>query len=119
MNGASQDNTTPPSDDLAHQLAKVCWEALHLDQARRWRLGQRLPAEAYLRHLPDLAADATGRIDQIYNEVLLRRNLGETPTADEYLRRFPDQAQELRDQLEFDDCFPSPQGPLGDAIRQA
>jgi hypothetical protein len=54
-------------------------EALREDQTRRWRAGQRLPAEAYLAALPALAASAEDALVLIWGEALLRRERGEDP----------------------------------------
>jgi hypothetical protein len=54
-------------------------EALRADQARRWRAGQRLLAEAYLEAFPVLAASAEDTLVLIWGEALLRFELGEAP----------------------------------------
>jgi tetratricopeptide (TPR) repeat protein len=74
-------------------------ELLQLDQVRRWRQGQRIPAEAYLQLFAPPAANADAAFDLVYGEYLLRKELGETPSAEEYRWRFPQYAQQLERQL--------------------
>jgi hypothetical protein len=70
--------------------------ALRLEQARRWRQGDRAPAEDYLARHPALAADPECALEVIYGELLLREEQGERPGTDEFLRRFPCLADQLR-----------------------
>jgi tRNA A-37 threonylcarbamoyl transferase component Bud32 len=70
--------------------------ALRLEQARRWREGDRTPAEEYLARHPELAADPESALEVVYGELLLREEQGECPGADEFLRRFPQLADQLR-----------------------
>ena len=74
---------------------------LRYDQLRRWRDGDRVPAERYLATHPALAADPEGGLVLVYGEFLLRQELGEAPALDEYVRRFPQYADRLRQQDEF------------------
>ena len=50
------------------------------DQVRRWRRGQRVPAETYLSMYPRLRDDDEAAFELIYGEYLLREELGETPS---------------------------------------
>src|SRR5262245_38327358 len=59
-------------------------ESLCEDQARRWRRGERVEVEAYLREHPSLDPDGTGTFDLIYNEFVLRETLGEFPEVAEF-----------------------------------
>src|SRR5262249_43053364 len=68
----------------AEQLALVL-----ADQGQRWERGQPIRVEAYLRALPELAANADSVLDLIYHEVVLWQEQGETPPRAEYLERFP------------------------------
>ncbi|MGO9464631.1 MAG: serine/threonine-protein kinase PknK [Isosphaeraceae bacterium] len=68
---------------------------------RRWREGQRLSVEAFLREFPPPVVDDEELLDLIYSEVVLREDDGESPELEEYLRRFPQYAGELRDQFEI------------------
>jgi WD40 repeat protein len=73
--------------------------ALAVDQWRRWRAGERVPAEDYLRRHPRLAHDSETALELIYGEWLVREELGERPDAAEYLARFPHWAERLTQQL--------------------
>jgi eukaryotic-like serine/threonine-protein kinase len=79
--------------------------ALLEDQRQRWRLGQRVPVEAYLEQQAALRDDADRLLDLIYQEVLLRGQAGEMPQLDEYLGRFPQLASQLRVQFELEPVF--------------
>jgi serine/threonine-protein kinase len=71
---------------------------LRADQLRRWRRGERLPAEVYLRELA-LGDDPELALDVIFSEFVLRRDaLGEAPSLDDYLARFPQFETALRHQ---------------------
>jgi serine/threonine-protein kinase len=69
---------------------------LRLEQARRWRQGDRAPAEEYLARHPALAADPEYALEVVYGELLLREEQGERPRREEFLRRFPHFADQLR-----------------------
>jgi tetratricopeptide (TPR) repeat protein len=75
--------------------------ALRADQHRRWRRGEHVPVEAYLRRVTALGDDAEALLDLIYSEVLLREEAGERPHAAEYVRRFPALEGSLRLQFEL------------------
>src|SRR5262245_60632905 len=69
---------------------------LRTDQHRRWRQGDRVSVEDYLRHYPALADNAEATFDLVRAEVLLREGRGEAVQVEEYLGRFPAQAERLR-----------------------
>jgi serine/threonine-protein kinase len=78
-------------------------EVLQLDQLRRWREGERVPAEAYLQLLfgtrpaggrPE--PDGEHALELVYGEFLLRRQSGEAPTLQEFQWRFPQYGEQLR-----------------------
>jgi serine/threonine protein kinase len=71
---------------------------LLIDQTERWRRGQRVPVESYLRH-HHLQDDDEAILDLICNEQSLRREHGEAFQEEEYLARFPRQAEALRRQF--------------------
>jgi WD40 repeat protein len=82
------------------------------DQSRRWRRGEGLAVEDYLRRQPSLRADPELLLDLIYHEVVLRERHGEQPRLDDYRRRFPHLAEQLR--VLFDVhalAAPTPPGP--------
>jgi WD40 repeat protein/serine/threonine protein kinase len=73
------------------------------DQRQRWRRGERVSVESYLKSMLDLQADREGLLDLICNEVVLRAEKGDVPELGEYLKRFqsyqekfPDFAAQLR-----------------------
>ena len=81
----------------AGQIAQV----LLIDQSKRWRRSEWIPAEDYLRRYPDVSAVAEHAIDLIYNEYLLREEFGDRPSLDEFLQRFPAHAHQIRIQVEL------------------
>jgi serine/threonine protein kinase len=73
---------------------------LRVDQEQRWRAGERVSAESYLRLHPELAADVEQALVLVYGEYLLRESLGESPALSEYLKRFPVCADRLQQRVE-------------------
>jgi len=87
------DRSTDPAgalspDDLVDTLCA--------DQLERWRLGERVPAEAYLNFLDDCPGDSNEAFAIVYGEFVLREHLGETPCLEEYRGRFPQFGDRLR-----------------------
>jgi hypothetical protein len=76
-------------------------EALREDQARRWRAGRPLPAEAYLGAFPALAESPEDALVLVWGEALLRFEAGEAPQPDEYRARFPQHADALAVQFDL------------------
>jgi serine/threonine protein kinase len=76
-------------------------DAVLVDQAERFRLGQGVAAEAYLEAFPSLRDDPERAVDVIFAEYLHREERGEQPAAEEYLRRFPQHAAALQLQVEL------------------
>ena len=74
---------------------------LLVDQRERWRLGERVPAESYLRRFAELEADCEAVVELAYGEILLRESRGERAPLEEYLWRFPTHQVRLRQQVEF------------------
>jgi len=74
-------------------------DVIELDRNERWRRGQRVSAEAYLRDFPTVRNDPEASLVVIYGEYYLRKELGESPSLTEYLARFPLHARRLRDQV--------------------
>jgi serine/threonine-protein kinase len=70
--------------------------ALRLEQARRWRIKERVPAEEYLARHPELNANPEYALEVVYGEVLLREEEGEMPRVEEFLARFPQFASQLQ-----------------------
>jgi serine/threonine-protein kinase len=77
-------------------------EVLRADQCRRWRAGQRVLAEEYLRAFPALAGSPRDAQVLIWGEALLRWEVGERPHPDEYRARFPQHAEALAQQFELE-----------------
>jgi serine/threonine-protein kinase len=72
---------------------------LGIDQWQRWRAGERIPAEDYLRRYPAVETDSEQAVELIYGEFLVREDLGERPQVEEYLQRFSSYAEQLREQF--------------------
>jgi tetratricopeptide (TPR) repeat protein/predicted Ser/Thr protein kinase len=90
-------------------LPRGLWlDLLRSHQADAWRSGQRVPAEEYLGHLPEIQANTEELLVLICGEVHLRRQLGDTPDVAEYQRRFPELAEELTRQFELDALLDGP-----------
>jgi eukaryotic-like serine/threonine-protein kinase len=71
------------------------------DQVRRWRAGQRVPAEAYLARHPRLNVESEAAFELIYGEFLLREQQGDSAAPEEFYWRFPRFAARLARQLEL------------------
>ena len=71
------------------------------DQVKRWRAGQRIPAESYLALHPSLQESGESAVELIYGEFLLREELGESPQLEEFHWRFPRFAARLQKQLDL------------------
>jgi hypothetical protein len=78
---------------------------LRVDQRERWRTGERVPVEHYLRRLPGNLPDPEIALDLVYNEFLVRERLGEEPDPEDYFRRFPACAAALREQIDLHGAF--------------
>ena len=89
-------------------------DVLEIDRAERWRRGDRVKAERYLKAFPELQADVEAALVVVYGEFYLRKELGEVPSLLEYVARFPQHARRLRDQVmwhEAIDLGPPASGP--------
>ena len=71
------------------------------DQVKRWRAGQRIPAESYLSLHPSLQESDESALELIYGEFLMREELGEAPQLEEFRWRFPRFAARLQKQLDL------------------
>ena len=80
-------------------------ERLCNDQVKRWRDGQRVPAEAYLSMHPTIWDEGESSFELIYGEFLLREELGERPSLAEFRWRFPRFAERLQRQLDLHDVL--------------
>ena len=95
-----------PPPDLAQFLATIptllpddLLDVIEIDRAERWRRGDRVTAELYLKAFPAMRNDAESALVVIYGEFYLRKELGEAPSLLEYIARFPQHARRLRDQV--------------------
>ena len=77
------------------------------DHRERWRRGERMTAESYIRKLGPKPVNPADLLDLVYNEVLLREEDGESPQLGEYLDRFPGHAEALRVQFEVHEALRS------------
>jgi WD40 repeat protein len=91
-------------------------EVLLVDQAERFRLGQGVPAEAYLESFPSVRDDPEQAVDLIFAEFLLREELGEQPAPEELLRRFPQHAGVLKLQVELHQAMGADLEPTADRV---
>jgi serine/threonine-protein kinase len=97
-----------PDTDLLYRL--------RADQSERWRRGERVLVEDYLRQYPQLDQDEGLLLDLVYAEVLLREQGAETPTVEEYVHRFPSHAEALRRQFALHrELHPPPDQPANGA----
>jgi eukaryotic-like serine/threonine-protein kinase len=107
--GGRQDGA--PSTDVAEETREESVGDLCDELVSRWKGGQRLPAEHYLRRDPVMAVGGDDAFDLIYAEFLVREELGETPTLDEFCARFPEHVDQLRQQIRlhraFNEMYPS------------
>ena len=108
-----------PSVDDFLARANICdpdgiVAVLRVDQWERWRLGQRVPAEAYLDAFPAARDQAEHAVELVLAEYLLREELGERPALEEYLGRFPQYAGALELQLELHQALGADREPLAD-----
>jgi tetratricopeptide (TPR) repeat protein len=78
------------------QIAAV----LRVDQEERWRRSERVPAESYFQHYPELRSDTLTGSELVYSEFQLRSQLGESPSVEEYLSRFPEMGTDLKRHME-------------------
>jgi tRNA A-37 threonylcarbamoyl transferase component Bud32 len=88
----------PDGLQIPDDAAQADLDAVWIDMRRRWRAGDRVPAEAYLSG-PQAVRGESQIVDLIYGEFCLREELGERPSAEEYARRFPRFATEIRRQI--------------------
>jgi serine/threonine protein kinase len=112
-------------ESLLAELARgdpASWaDRLREDQCSRWRAGQRVRVEDYLKRLPALAEHPDALLDLIYAEVLLRERIGgERVQLEELQQRFPDHREALARQWEVHQVIESEgPGPPGDAIMES
>jgi serine/threonine-protein kinase len=86
-------------------------DVIEIDRAERWRRGDRVKAERYLKDFPLLRDDMEAALVIIYGEYYLRKERGETPSLMEYIARFPQHARRLRDQVMWHEAIELGTGP--------
>jgi hypothetical protein len=96
------------AEDLDEILA-----VLRVDQSQRFRLGETVLTETYLRAFPSLANDSERALDLIFAEYVLREETGAKPTLQEFLDRFPQYARELSLQVEAHQATGTQHAPAG------
>jgi serine/threonine protein kinase/predicted Zn-dependent protease len=105
--GRPRDHPDPndflPDDPNLYPGARLA--LLRADLALRWEQGERIGAEWYQQHYPDLGAETL--VALIYEEFCLREEDDEAPDRADYLTRFPELAEPLRRVLEIHDLVGS------------
>jgi tRNA A-37 threonylcarbamoyl transferase component Bud32/tetratricopeptide (TPR) repeat protein len=119
---ARPEATPGPDDSLVARFARLplpaLVAALREDQSRRWRAGDRVPAEVYLAAFPALTDSPDDALVLIGGELGLRLEAGETPTRAEFSARFPRFADALALQFEIQPLLAAT-GPVPTTIPQA
>jgi hypothetical protein len=91
---ASWVSRLPAHGDRLRQPALV--EMVKIDLERRWRRGQRVKLESYVKMLPELGAPDRLPAAILLAEYEARQHCGAAADLAEFSRRFPRQAEELR-----------------------
>ncbi len=92
-------------------------EKLREDQVLRWRKGEAVRVEDYIRTYQELVNQTETILDLIYGEILLREKRGEKIVIDEYIRRFPYLEQSLRRQWAVHALFDDEESQSGTITR--
>src|SRR5713226_6839675 len=88
---------TPLTEAEAETLAA----GLVAEMIQRWRRGERLVAEDFLRRHPELWEHAAAAAELIYEEFCLRQEYGAEVPVEEVLRRFPQWRPQLEVLFDF------------------
>jgi hypothetical protein len=88
-------------------------DLVEIDRTERWRRGDRVKAERYLKDFPPLRHDKEATFVIIYGEYFMRKDLGETPSLMDFIARFPTHAHRLRDQVNLHEALEQGHTPLG------
>jgi hypothetical protein len=88
----------PPVDDPLRGVALQ--ELIKADLEFRWRHGQELLLDEYLKQFPELGPRDRLPTALLYEEYRVRRRQGDRPSLAEYGKRFPAQFQELQQRIE-------------------
>lgn len=104
---------TPAATESSTFRSVGRFEVVRRDQCRRWRAGECVLIESYLKNDATLAGNSEGVMDLIYQEMLLREELGESASIVGYQRRFPTLASELKHLGEVHRAFTCSTGKQG------
>jgi tetratricopeptide (TPR) repeat protein len=92
--------------DRAGELcARELVDVLLVDQRERWLLGERVPAEVYLREYPTVSRESEAAFELIYAEIMIREKLGETAIVEEYWAAYPEFKARLKLQLDLHEAL--------------
>lgn len=94
---ANLEKYLPPANDPLR--SRVLQELIKVDLEFRWRRGQAIGLEAYLKKFIDLGSSRTLSPLLIYEEYRVRQMFGDKPDIDTYQNRFPHQYDELKQLL--------------------
>jgi serine/threonine protein kinase len=86
-------------------------ERLAEEMGRRWRAGERPPAEEYLARHPELATEPEAALELIAEEIYLRAEVGEEVAGAELLRRFPHWQRQVQALLDCHQLLSTQLGP--------
>jgi PASTA domain len=75
-------------------------EMTKLDLAKRWKHGQRVTLEQYLKSYPELGGVHTVSVDLIRSEYAVRKTNGDAVEVAEYAKRFPNQFEAFQRSLQ-------------------
>src|SRR5581483_10017176 len=84
----------PPRGERLRGLALN--ELIKIDLELRWRRGEAIQLEDYVRRFPELITDRPLSPRLLYEEYRVRQLHGDHPPLDAYGRRFPEQFSELQ-----------------------
>ncbi|HEX4589993.1 MAG TPA: serine/threonine-protein kinase, partial [Gemmataceae bacterium] len=83
----------PPPGDRLHVIALQ--ELIKCDLELRWRNGQAVLVDDYLKRYPEIRDDTGGLTQLIFEEFCVRRRFGDRPALTGYRARFPDRFADL------------------------
>jgi serine/threonine protein kinase/Tfp pilus assembly protein PilF len=78
---------------------------------RRWRRGERPPAEEYLARHPEFTDAPEAALELIAEEIYLRAEVGEEVPGEEFLRRFPQWQRQVQALLDCHQLLSTQLGP--------
>jgi serine/threonine protein kinase len=87
-----------PTDSPLRRPALI--EMVKIDLERRWKAGQKVRLDGYLKHFPELGTSNDLPVDLILAEYQMRRQFGTASGLSDYVHRFPHQVEELRRRIQ-------------------